>query len=84
MLSCILSYCVRDEDNWMGTSHRIDTRQLLAHHHDDYGDQLPAKRALGQQGEHTQVTFGLLGLVLLTHLQQLAVHVVPPTQALQC
>lgn len=74
--------CVEDGDNWTGTSYRVDPRQLLAHVHDDDGDQLPAKRALGEQGEHGQVALGSLRLVLQTHLGQLCVHIVQTTQSL--
>lgn len=67
----------------MGTTHRVDPWQLLAHVHDDDGDQLPAKGALGQQAQHRQVALGPLRLVLQMHLCQLCIHVVPATQTLQ-
>lgn len=51
-----------------GMTHRVDPRQLLAHVHDDDGDQLPAKGALGQQAEHRQAALGPLRLVLQMHL----------------
>lgn len=74
------------QDTWTSRScstHRIDPRQLLAHVHNDDGDQLPAQRALGQQGEHGQVTFSSFGLVLQMHLWQLCIHIVPATKTLQ-
>lgn len=67
-----------------GCTHSVDPRQLLAHVHDDDGDQLPAEGALGQQAEHRQVSLGALRLLLQTHLRQLRLHVVPAAQPLQC
>ncbi len=52
----------------LARAHRVDPRQLLAHVHDDDGDQLQAKGALGQQAEHRQAAVGLLRLLLQTHL----------------
>lgn len=52
----------------MGMAHRVDPRQLLAHVHNNDGDQLPAKGALGQQAEHRHAALGLLRLLLQTHL----------------
>lgn len=63
-----------------GLTHSVDPRQLLAHVHDDDGDQLPAEGALGQQAENRQSSLVALRLRLQTHLCQLRLHVVPAAQ----
>lgn len=79
-------YVLRHEkykDRGISLSHRVDPWQLLTHVHYDHRDQLPAEGALGQQGEHGQVSLSPLRLVLQRHLPHLCVHIIPATQTLQ-
>lgn len=41
-------------------THRIDPRELLAHHHDDDGDELPPQAPEGAQAEHRELPLLLL------------------------
>lgn len=64
-------------------THRVHSRELLAHHHDDDGDELPPKASVGAQAEDSELSFLPFRPVLLAHFLYLIIHVIPAPQPLQ-
>lgn len=62
---------------------RRDAGELLAHHHDDDGEELPPQAWEAEQFPCIQLLLGFLKKVLLAHVFQLGLHVLLASQLYQ-